>query len=181
MTLTWESLGVAAVIFLLRVANNGVGTIRLIVMARQQRTLTVVLAFFEALTFAVTVAAVATDLSQLLNLFAYCAGFAAGNWIGMLIEARFITSYVTVNVISKDKGHEIAVALRERGYGATETVGEGLKGQSTIVYSTVNRREVPKLLAIIKAIHPSAFVSIEETRNVSQGFIGRAVRNQPTI
>ncbi|CAG1006809.1 hypothetical protein ANRL2_04641 [Anaerolineae bacterium] len=171
----------AALIFFLRVVNSGIGTVRLIMLARQRRALTVVLGFFEALTFAITVAGVVTDLSNVPNMLAYCFGFAAGAYLGMTIEARFITSYMIVNVVSASYGHDIALALRNGGYGVTETVGEGLNGKVTMLRSIVNRRDVPGVVSIVTKHHPEAFVSVEEARTVQHGWLRRSVRNQPTL
>lgn len=178
--MTTEALISAGIIFILRVLNNGIGTIRLISLARQQRMLTVVLGFFEALIFAITIAGVVADLTNVLNMLAYCGGFSVGAYVGMLIEARFITSFVSVNIISATHGHEIAMALREHGFGVTETFGEGLNGKVTMLHSVVNRRDMPKVAQIIHAQHPEAFISVGETRNVHHGWI-RGIRSQPTI
>lgn len=178
--ITNEALFTAGLIFFLRVINNGVGTIRLISLARQRRLLTVTLGFFEALIFAVTIAGVVADLTNIPNIFAYCAGFSVGAYIGMLIEARFITSFMSVNIVSATHGHDIAVALREHGFGVTETTGEGLNGKVTMLHSVVNRRDMPKVVQTIHAQHPEAFVSVGEARSVHHGWI-RGVRNQPTI
>lgn len=171
MTITTEALITALVIFILRIFNNGIGTIRLIVMARQQRTLTVVLAFFEALTFAVTIAGVATDLSNLLNLAAYCVGFAVGNWVGMAIEARFIVSYVRINIFAKTKGQEIADKLRQHGYGVTVASGTGHEGPTEMLHAIATRRDVPQIVDIVNDINPSAFTFVEEARAVNKGYI----------
>ena len=178
--MTLDPVLTAALIFFLRVLNSGIGTVRLIMLARQRKALTVFLGFFEALTFAITVAGVVTDLSNISNILAYCFGFATGAYLGMTLEARFITTYMAVNVVSASHGHEIAVALREQGYGVTETIGEGLGGQVTMLRSIVNRRDVPRVLEIVNEHHSEAFVSIEEARSVLRGWM-RRVRNQPTL
>ena len=177
--MTTEAITFALILFGLRVLNNAIGTIRLIVMNRQQRGLAAVMAFFEAGLFAYTVANVVTDLTNVLNLFAYCGGFAVGNWLGMALESRFITSYMTVNVITPARGHEIALALREHGFGVTETVGEGRDGKVTMLRSVVTHRDVPRLLDLVRTTHPEAFVAVEEARTVQRGWM-RAVRNQQT-
>jgi uncharacterized protein YebE (UPF0316 family) len=178
MTITSAALLTALTIFILRVFNNGIGTMRLILMARQQRLLTVILAFFEALTFAVTVAGVATDLTNTLNLFAYCAGFAVGNYVGMAIESRFIVSYVSANVIAKEKGDEIAAALRTHGYGVTTHEGEGLRGTVTVIRSVLQRRDVTRFMEIVGEVDQDAFISVEEARSIKRGTI-RARGQQP--
>ena len=47
--ITTDALLTAGLIFVLRVLNSGLGTVRLILLARQRRLLTVVFGFFEAL------------------------------------------------------------------------------------------------------------------------------------
>lgn len=178
LTITPETLIGALIIFGLRVLNNSISTIRLITLARQQRFLTAFLGFFEALTFAVTVAGVVTNLSNVLNMFAYCFGFAVGGFVGMSLERWLITSYSIVNVFSAVRGHEVAMALREKGFGVTETVGEGLSGQVTMLRSVVTRRDLPRIMEIVQGINPEAFIAVEEARMVTRGYVGAARRAQ---
>jgi uncharacterized protein YebE (UPF0316 family) len=173
LNLTPEALAMALLIFVLRVFNNGIGTVRLIVMARQQRGLTAFLGFFEALTFAITIAVVAADLSDLLNLMAYCVGFAAGSWVGMAIEARFIVSYVVVHIITRIAGGGVANALREGGFGVTEIDAQGREGQVAMLHVVTQRRELPRVRQITETTDPAAFISIEEARSVARGWLRR--------
>jgi uncharacterized protein YebE (UPF0316 family) len=172
-----EALLLAGLIFALRILNTGIGTVRLVIVTRQKRILAAVLAFFEALLFAITISSVAADLNNFLNLMAYCLGFSIGNYVGMAIERRFITSYMTVNVVASERGHELATALRAYGCGVTETVGEGKDGEVTLLRSVVLNREVPQILDIIRSTHAEAFVAIEEARAVHRGWV-RAARGQ---
>ncbi|MAS35098.1 MAG: hypothetical protein CL610_13895 [Anaerolineaceae bacterium] len=173
MIVTEEALVLAVVIFLLRVFNSAVGTVRLVVMGRGRYFLTAVLGFIEALIFAWVTANVITDLSNILNLAAYCGGFSVGIYVGMAIEARFVTSFVKVNVITSNggNGHEIALKLREIGHGVTEMRGEGGSGEVTMVSSVVYRVNVPEVLKTIYAANPKAFVTLEETRSVQHGWL----------
>ena len=180
LDLSRDTLLFAGLLFLLRILNTSVGTIRLVVVTRQQRLLAAVLAFIEAFLFAVTISSVATNLSNVLMLISYCGGFSVGNYIGMVIERRFITSFMTINVITseKDKGRLIAAALRELGHGVTITVGEGKDGEVTMLRSVVNNREVPKLLDLIRDTHAEAFIAVEEARAVHRGWVRAARTHQ---
>ena len=129
LDLSPDAILFAILLILLRILNTGIGTVRLILVTRQQKVLASLLAIVEALLFALSIGSVANDLNNVLNLAAYCGGFAIGNYIGMIIERRFITSYMTVNIITPQRGHEIALALRQHGYGVTETLGEGHQGR----------------------------------------------------
>ncbi|NJL95347.1 MAG: hypothetical protein HC915_17310 [Anaerolineae bacterium] len=110
-----EALLFALLIFSLRVVNNAMGTVRVIVMTGGRRWLSFGLAFLESLIFAFTAGNVLTDLNNLPNLIAYAGGFAVGNYVGMVLEQRFVIGFMTINIISIDQGAEIAVRLREAG------------------------------------------------------------------
>lgn len=166
-----EAINLALLILILRVLNTGIGTVRLIIVTKQQRLLAVTLAFIEALLFAVSIGSVANDLNNLLNLIAYCGGFSIGSYIGMIIEKRFITSFMVANVITGKAGHEIALSLREGGFGVTETIGEGKDGAVTVLRSVIVNRDVPRFLEIVHLVQPDAFVAVEEARAVHRGWV----------
>lgn len=178
MEFTQDAIVLALVIFLLRVFNSAVGTIRLVVMGRGRYFLTAVLGFIEALIFAWVTANVIADLSNLLILTAYCGGFSIGIYVGMAIEERFVTSYVKVNIITPNNGHghSIAVKLREMGHGVTEMHGEGGSGEVTMISTVIYRVHVPEVLKTVYAMNPKAFVTMEEARSVQHGWL-RALRH----
>lgn len=166
-----DALFLALLIFALRVFNNAIGTVRVVMITRDMRFWSAVLGFIEALTFVVVIAGVAKDLSNLPNLMAYCLGYAVGGYVGMAIEARFIVSYVEATVVSTIHGHEIAVALRERGYGVTEAHGSGRDGDVTILRSVIQRRDASDFKSTVHTIHPAAFVSLVEARAIEHGWL----------
>lgn len=173
--MSWETIALALGIFALRLINNAISTVRLVVLNRDQRVLATVLAIFESLIFAVSLGPVLADLSNLLNLAAYCSGYALGGYLGQVIEARFVTAFMTVNVIVPGRAHEIAEHLRQHGFGVTETVGEGVSGAVTMLRSVVKRQDVSDLLHFVRQDNPNAFVTVEEARAVQRGWL-RAAR-----
>lgn len=176
MIITPEGLLFAVIIFSLRVLNSAVGTMRLVVMARGQRVLGSVLGFFEALIFVYVTATIVTDLSNLINLMAYCGGFAVGIYVGITLEARFVTSYVRVSIITQYGGHEIALKLRENGYGVTEMLGQGGSGDVVLLNSVVQRNDSTHVVRLAYSINPRAFVTMDEARSVQHGWL-RALRH----
>ncbi len=162
----------ALLIFVVRVFSITLSTIRLLIMGRANRGLVSGLAFVEALTFALTFGAVAADLTNLWYLAAYCAGFAAGTWVGMIIEDRMGHGFASISVISTGKSIQLAEAIREAGFGATRTSGEGTTGSVGMVWVVARRRDVPRVVSIINAVDPKAFVAVGEARSVWRGFLG---------
>lgn len=177
--LSLNAILLALLIFVLRVFNNAIGTMRVVFITRDMRFWAAVLAFIEALTFAVVISSVVQDLSNFMNLMAYCLGFSVGGYVGMALESRFITSYAIVTVTAPTRGHDIAVTLREKGYGVTESIGEGRDGTVTLIQSVIARRDIQALLDCVHTIHNNVFVSISEVRALERGWLRKAAGNQP--
>jgi uncharacterized protein YebE (UPF0316 family) len=180
MPLVLEGLLFAGLIFILRVINYAISTIRLVFIARNRRFLAAALAFVEAFVFAVVMARIVSDLANALNLIAYCLGASVGSYVGMAIETRFVKSYSTVTVITQELGEAIAVRLRECGYGVTLTHGEGRDGAVDILRSSASSRDIPGMITIIRAINPHAFIEIEQARAIMRGWLptGNAAMRQ---
>ena len=166
-----EEILLVIAIFCLRVINNSMGTLRVIVMTSGRRGLSFALAFTESLVFAFTASKVLTDLGNIPNLIAYAGGFAVGNFVGMYVDQHLVTGYFTVNIISMEHGHSIAVTLREVGFGVTETEGEGGTGSVTMLRSVVNRQDVQRVIGIVQDADPNAFITTEEARAVRSGWL----------
>lgn len=162
----------ALLIFVVRVLSITLATIRLLIMGRSSKALVSGIAFFEALTFALTFGAVASDLTNIWYLAAYCGGFAAGTWVGTVVEERMGSGFASVNIISMGKSLPIVEAIREAGFGATRTSGEGGSGTVGLVFIVARRKDVPQIASIATEIDPKAFVTVEEARSVSRGYLG---------
>ncbi|MCY3779462.1 MAG: DUF5698 domain-containing protein [Chloroflexi bacterium] len=159
-------------IFVLRVSNNVIGTVRLILVSREQRVWGFAFASLESLLFAYTAGHVITDLNNLPNLAAYVFGFAVGGIVGMQVENRFVKSYESVTVIaSREVSHEMALALRDAGHGVTEIMGEGAHGQVEELRIIVHRRDLHQVLRIIHSIKEDVFVTVEHSEFIRGGWI----------
>jgi uncharacterized protein YebE (UPF0316 family) len=174
-----EEILLPLAIFGLRVLNYALGTVRLVAITRQRRLLASGLAAVEALVFAVVIANIVQDLDNVINLFAYCAGASAGSYAGMWLEARFVTGFSIVSIITGPEGHVLATLLRDAGFGVTETYGEGRDGTVTTLRSVVNKREIPGISKMVHAHHPDAFMTIEEARTVQRGWLRANMPGQP--
>lgn len=171
MEITIEGLLFAGFLFSLRVMNYAVGTIRLVFITRGRRVLASALAFVEALVFAVVMASVVADLNNLINLMAYCMGAAVGSYVGMWLEARLVTSYSTVQIITREHAQQLAETLRMKGYAVTETEGRGRDGQVHILRTSLNNRDLMRVLSVVSEIDAKAFVEVEATKALQRGWL----------
>ncbi|PJF22791.1 MAG: hypothetical protein CUN56_04250 [Phototrophicales bacterium] len=167
--MTLDGPALVAAIFIMRVANYAIGTLRLIAIARGRRLIAATLASLEALVFALVIAGVIQDLENLANLAAYCAGAAAGSWVGMELESRLIRSYMIVNIFSP-MGEQIAKTLRESGFGVTLQRSEGKDGEVITLRSVIDKRDIKQVSHITRQIHPEAFLVAEEVSSLRHGW-----------
>ena len=114
------------------------GTVRLIVMIKNKKILTIIIGFFEsalAITIAITV--VSQAIKQGINIYiiaSYAAGFALGLYVGMLISQLISRDILSINIISKARSVEIEEMLREEGFGVTRYEGNGIDGNQKILH-----------------------------------------------
>lgn len=160
------------IIFILRVTNNAVGTVRVIVMHEGRRSLGFALASLESLLFAYTAGMVITDLENIPNLVAYVLGFAVGGYVGMFIEQKYLNIFNIVDIIADETtAHIIAEALRGNDHGVTEIHGEGARGHVSQLRVVAHHRDVNEVLQIAREIKPGCFITVEESRFIRGGWV----------
>jgi len=171
MVVPWELILGGLFIFVMRICDVTLGTIRLILLTRGQKYYAAALGFFEVLIFLVAISAVLRSSDSVWNVLGYCAGFAVGNIVGVTIEERIALGYSLIRIFTCDKGAEIAQVLRANDFGATETFGQGRDGLVSIVVTAVRRRDVPQVQQAVSQIDDKAFIVIDEARSIFQGYL----------
>jgi uncharacterized protein YebE (UPF0316 family) len=163
-------------IFGLRVADVSLDTMRLLFAVRGKRYHATVLGFFQALIFILVVGNVIQHLGSVWHVLGYAAGFATGTLVGVMIENAVAYGLSTVRIVSAHGGVEIANALRERGYGATEVAGYGRDGTVEIVHSVVHRSHLDEVMGIVDRWDSLAFVTVEEPKILRGGSLADRAR-----
>ena len=160
----------ALLIFVLRVGDMALDTIRVLFVVRGKKLLVWILGLFQSLIFVIAISSVLSELDNILNIIGYATGFATGNLIGMLIENRLAIGHVLVNIISSNRGTFIAERLRASGYAVTEITGRGMNGTVFELHASVLRKDVSQVETIVLESDPQAFVTAEDVRPVRRGF-----------
>jgi uncharacterized protein YebE (UPF0316 family) len=173
-----DVLMMAGGIFLLRVIGNMVTTLRTVMLVRGQKIQSSLLAILESLIFAIALGSVVSNLHNLANLSAYVLGYAVGGYLGLVVEGRLVQKFVAVQAVSPHHAHDIAQAIRDAGYGATESWGMGGGGQVGSVTAVVGHHQVKQVIKIVQTVDPAAFVMMEELRGISQGYFRRLLRQE---
>ena len=168
-TLTPDVLIGGLVIFILRLIDMTLDTLRLLFVVRGKRLIVWVLGVITNTIYIVAISNVLTGKNHPFTILCYAVGYATGNILGMRLEERLAIGFREINVISKTKGHEIANALRDLGYGVTEIEGQGMAGTVYIVKTNVKRKQAKDVRKIIEEIDPEAFITQDDFVPVNAG------------
>lgn len=172
---SWQAIGTAFLIFLVRVLSISMDTLRFMLTMRGKQAIAWVLGFLVTVLYVLTFNAVLKDLSNPLYLIGYSAGFATGNVIGMHIERKLAMGFSNITVMSKAMGVEIAQALRENDFAVTEIPGQGMDGPVLICELVVRRKDISRVEKLVLNTDPESFITIEEITPLRSGYWGREV------
>ena len=160
----------ALFIFVCRVVDVSLGTMRLLLLVRGKKIQAAVIGFFEVLIFINALGRVVSNMNSIVKLFAYALGFATGNFMGSLIEERLALGCQTVQaVLEQGRADTLTARLREAGFGATVVPAQGREGRRSMVIVTLERKALPACLDLIEREAPDAFVTVLDTKRTRGG------------
>ena len=159
----------AALIFLLRVCDMTLDTLRVLFVMRGRKGIVWVLGFFQASIFILAISSVLKNLDNPLNVIGYAAGFATGVVFGMFIEEKLAIGHLHVSIVSPRRGTAIAEHLREEGFAVTEIPARGKDGMVTMLNCSVLRRKLLIIRTLVSEVDPDAFITAEDVRPVRRG------------
>ena len=160
-----------ALIFLARVVDVTLATIRTLMVVQGRKTQAALIGFFEVGIYITVLGKVVSGLDNPFNLLAYCAGYAAGNFVGITIENKIALGNLSAQIIlATADNHELVDALRANGFGVTIIQGEGIKGPKEVLNIALNRKDLNKLKKLIYEFDMDAFITVNSTNPISGGY-----------
>lgn len=164
---TWVIL--PALIFMARICDVTIGTIRIIFVSRGNKAAASVLGFFEVLIWLIAIGQIMKNLNNIFCYLAYAGGFAMGNFIGITLEEKLAMGVLVVRIITRKDATLLFEELKEEGFGITMLDARGATGPVNIIYTVIKRSALPRVVEMIKTFNPKAFYSIEDVRTVNSG------------
>jgi uncharacterized protein YebE (UPF0316 family) len=167
-------------IFLARICDQSIGTMRIIFVSKGKRNIAPILGFFEVLIWITAISKIMQNLDNYVNYIAYAAGFASGNLVGMIIEEKLAMGIQMIRVFANERGNELVQTLNMNGYGATSVEAHGARDKVHLVYTIVQRNELGKVIDLINTFNPKAFYTIEDVKAANQGIFTPQKQNALT-
>ena len=165
--ITWVVLPL--LIFFARVSDVTIGTLRIVFVSKGFKFLAPILGFFEVFIWLLAMSKIFQTLDNWLYYVAYSAGFAVGNYVGLLIEERLALGFVNLRIITLASGDALIKRLSTEGFGVTSTEAMGTRGRVNIIYCVIKRSDYKQVADIILEYNPKAFYTIEDIRFANQG------------
>jgi uncharacterized protein YebE (UPF0316 family) len=166
-------VGLPLLIFAARVFDVTLGTLRIIFTSRGLRNLAPVLGFVETFVWIIAVSSLVKHAQNVAAYIGYAGGFAAGTFVGMMIENKLAVGTITIRAIIRRDPKELIQSLADAGFGITSVDGQGATGDVKLIYSIVKRADLPAVIEIFHRTLPGAFLSVEEVRSTEQGVFPR--------
>jgi uncharacterized protein YebE (UPF0316 family) len=159
---------VAIAIFLMRIIDVSLGTVRTITVVQGRVKLSVLLGFLEVLVWVTAVVGVLQRVSESpIVMFGYALGFAAGNATGILLERRMALGDVIVRCITSPEYPDLAATFRR--WSERVTIFSGRQNGETVelYYAVCRRRDVRPLIKAARRVDPDLYYSVDPIRESS--------------
>jgi uncharacterized protein YebE (UPF0316 family) len=170
-----------AFVFVAEMVVVTLSTLRTIFIARGMKYLAPVLGFFEVSIWLFAIGSVMQNLSDVRCALAFAGGFTVGNFLGMLIEQHLALGSVVVRTITNKDARPLVDALRLASYGVTCVDGEGSTGPVTVIQTTVPRRELGRVVAMLERFDPGVFYTVDSLQMARAGVTPPTPRRVPGL
>lgn len=155
-------------IFLARITDVSINTIRIIYVLGGRRWTATILGFFESFIWLMAIRQIFEHLDNWICYVAYPAGFATGIFVGMIIEERIAYGKVIVRIITRKDVFELIKFLNDKKFRYTHVNAEGPDGHENLVFTVLERDSLEVLLYKLKAMLPTAFYTVEKVNRAAE-------------
>ncbi|MDP3451693.1 MAG: DUF5698 domain-containing protein [Bacteroidales bacterium] len=157
------------IIFFGRIVDVSLGTLRIIFVSKGEKYIAPFIGFFEVLIWIVIISEIFARANDALAYISYAGGYAAGNFVGILIEKRIAFGVLLCRVYTKGNGKELVALLNRENFGATLIHGSGSLGEIDIIETVVERRSMKRVEKIFTIFDPGVFYVAEDIRTKQRG------------
>ncbi len=166
------------VIFLGKIVEVSLGTLRIVLINRGERLVGSFIALIEITLWLVIAGNVLSDYqSDPWKMISYALAYALGNYMGSWLEERLafgLCSMQTV-VMERETSDKICEVLRQNGFGVTELTAIGRDDADRyMLISTLRRKLADEAIALVQSIAPNAVITVSDVKSQRSGYLRNA-------
>lgn len=155
-------------VFFARILDVSIGSVRTVYLIKQKNFIACILAFIElVIWFYVARETLTMDNISFVIVMSYALGYAIGTYIGGIINKYFIDGNLMVLIFTKKDTIKIRNILKKSGYGISSIT---MSDDNNLLLVEIRKKELKRLRELIKKIDKKAFVIVNETLEVQNGY-----------
>ncbi len=155
-------------IFAARIVDVTIDTLRIVYITKGDKILAPVLGFFQILIWLIAITRIMKNIDNVACYFAYASGFAAGNYIGLILEEKFAMGIQMIRIVTQVDASQLIYKLHSNGLTTTSVEADSNQGKVHIIFLIVQRTRINSIITLIKLFNPKAFYSIEDIKSVDE-------------
>ena len=157
-------------IFLARIGDVSINTIRIIYVLGGRKSTATILGFFESFIWLMAIRQIFEHLDNWICYVAYPGGFATGILVGMMIEEKIAYGKVILRIITRKDITKLKEYLIAQDFRFTAIRAIGKEGEENVVFTVIERERLLELIETLKKILPTAFYTVEKVNRASDDF-----------
>lgn len=162
-----------AKIFFCRILDVTFGTVRQVLTIKERTLLASLIGFVEVIIWYLVVREAITSDFGVYTAIAYAGGFATGTFVGGMIAKKFITVKICTQVVTSSRDANIVELIQNAGFGVSVVnVNSSKFGEEKyLLIIESNGSRLSELKRLIKSHDEKAFIFVQESKTVVNGFI----------
>ena len=160
-------------IFIARIIDVSLGTIRTIIVVKGKNFIGSLLGFIEVTVwFLVVDQALSTGNMNIFIVISYALGFSTGTYIGGIISKKMINTKYTVQIITDYNVQSLVDYIRKSSMAVSILKLVGKNKNKYLLFVEIDGKYYNNLYRIIKSVDKNAFIVVNETVFVHNGYFG---------
>lgn len=158
-------------IFISKILENALATVRLIVVANGKKWLGAILNFIISIIWVYTAGLVIINIKQdLLKVVFFCLGSGIGSYVGSYIESKIALGNNLLTCIINKQDLPMIDQLRENGIGVTTIPGYGKDNEKYVLLIFAPRKQRNKIVNEIKKRNHNCMIISESAVPIYGGY-----------
>lgn len=172
MVIYMSTLLLCLKIFTARLIDVSLGTIRTIYTVKNKHLIASFIGLIEVIVwFLIVQEALNSTGNNFFIALSYSTGFAVGTYLGGILSNKLISTKLGIQVILSKKDNNIINTIRNEGY-ALSIINLISNDNKYMLYIQVDSKKYNKLIKLINKLDNKAFIVVQETKVVYNGYFG---------
>ena len=161
------------IIFLSKVVENAIGTLRIIVVSNGKKILGAILQGIIAIIWiCVTGIVIINILEDPFKIIAFALGSIVGSYLGSILEEKIALGNNLLMIITEQRNEVILTnKIREKDYAVTVIDGKGKDTDRSVLLVFLPRKNIKIITKLTKEIDDNALILSENAFNILGGYI----------